>query len=166
MAQGKQPSRSPKDYAAEVDALLKKLPYADADALDPGMSSGPRSPAPAPLTASGNRRAMAPSLSPAEQRQANLWVWARVGLSVVFAVALTQWPYARACGFGLFLYVAVVVVMLLAGGWCAVTSWKRRLPWAHGIALILVFWGITLAAEVVLPRVGYASEYARWLCIP
>lgn len=163
---GKPPSRSPKDFSAEVDALLKKLPYADPDAPAPGAVSGPRRAAQPPVTASGNRGAVAPSLSPGQQRQANLWVWGRIGLVTVFAVALTQWPYARVCGFGLFLYGAVVVVMLLAGGWCAVASWKRRLAWAHGIALILVFWGITLAAEIVLPRVGYASEYARWLCIP
>ncbi len=93
-------------------------------------------------------------------------MWGRIGFVAVFAVALTQWPYDRACGWGLAFYVVAVAAMLLAGGWCAVASWKRHLAWAHGMALILVFWGITLAAEVVLPRVGYASEYARWLCIP
>jgi hypothetical protein len=164
MAQGKQPSRSPKDLAAEVDALLKKLPYADPAAPDSGMQTGPGGAASVPLSASGNRRA-AQLLSPAEQRQANLWVWARVGLAAVFAVALTQWPYARACGFGLFAYGTAVLVLQVAGGWCAIASWKRRLPWAHAFALIMVFWGITLAAEIVLPRVGYASEQATWWCV-
>ena len=164
MAPGKQPSRSPKDLTAEVDALLKKLPYADPAAPGPGMQPGVGGGASVPLTASGNRRA-AQLLSPAEQRQANPWVWARVGLAAVLAVALTQWPYARACGFGLFAYGTAVLVLLVAGGWCAIASWKRRLPWAHVLALIMVFWGITLAAEIVLPRIGYASEHATWRCL-
>jgi hypothetical protein len=34
----------------------------------------------------------------------------------------------------------------------------------HVLSLILVFWGIVLAAEQVLPRIGYAAERATWRC--
>jgi hypothetical protein len=31
-------------------------------------------------------------------------------------------------------------------------------------SLILGFWGVVLAAEQVLPRIGYAEEEATWMC--
>jgi hypothetical protein len=36
----------------------------------------------------------------------------------------------------------------------------------HVLSLMLVFWGIVLTAEQLLPRIGYAAESATWRCAP
>ena len=36
---------------------------------------------------------------------------------------------------------------------------------AHLVSLIALFWGIVLAAEQILPRVGYAASEAVWRCV-
>jgi hypothetical protein len=43
-------------------------------------------------------------------------------------------------------------------------SWKQRSAAAHVLALLIVLWGIALAAERVLPRTGYAAARASWGC--
>jgi len=55
-------------------------------------------------------------------------------------------------------------MVMLAGGWIAVSSWRLRVGVVHTLALMLLFWGIVLAAEQALPRVGYAAERATWRC--
>ena len=55
-------------------------------------------------------------------------------------------------------------MVVLAGVWIAVVSWKLRSGAAHALAFLLLFWGIVLVAERVLPRVGYAAERASWGC--
>jgi hypothetical protein len=60
--------------------------------------------------------------------------------------------------------MGAVAVVLLAGGWIAAVSWERRNGVVHILALVLLLWGITLTAERVLPRVGYAAEHAVWGC--
>ena len=34
----------------------------------------------------------------------------------------------------------------------------------HLLSLVLFYWGLVLAAEQVLPRIGYADDPAAWLC--
>jgi hypothetical protein len=55
-------------------------------------------------------------------------------------------------------------VLLLVAAWAAIAAWKLRVPAAHVLGLAVGFWGIVLAAEQVLPRVGYAAEVATWRC--
>lgn len=151
------PKRDP--LADEIDALLKKLPHAEPE---PSASkpAAPRQPAPAP-----NR---APPAVPRPSARAvgrpPLGVWAQVGAGVLLAAALTQWPYGAACGWGLLGYGSAVTAMLIVGGWCATEAWRARLAAAHVVSLIVVFWGIALAAEVILPRIGYAADAATWRC--
>ncbi len=57
---------------------------------------------------------------------------------------------------------ARVLLGIAFGG--LMTSWKLRNAAAHILSLILFFWGIVLAAEQVLPRIGYAAERASWRC--
>ena len=40
--------------------------------------------------------------------------------------------------------------------WIAFVSWRLRRGVAHVLGLILFFWGTVLAAEQLLPRIGYA----------
>jgi hypothetical protein len=86
-------------------------------------------------------------------------------LGVTLGGAMTQWPYPHGCGWPLLGYLGAVVVVMLAGGWTAVASWKLRSGVVHVLSLILFFWGIVLAAEQVLPRVGYAADRASLVCI-
>lgn len=91
-------------------------------------------------------------------------MWSVVGSGIVLGVALTQWPYAAACGFPLFGYLATILVVLVMAGWGFIASWRRRMAVAHITALVVGFWGILLAAEQILPRIGYASTEATWMC--
>jgi hypothetical protein len=90
--------------------------------------------------------------------------WARVALAVLLGVCITQWPYAHECGLALLGYSGAVGTVILAGSWVGLVSWRRRNPYAHVLALVLAFWGIVLAAEQLLPRIGYAAEPAAWQC--
>jgi hypothetical protein len=55
-------------------------------------------------------------------------------------------------------------VILLGGSWAAVWAWRVRSASAHLVALIVIFWGIVLSAEQVLPRIGYAATQSEWRC--
>ena len=164
MAKDKQPQRPKHDpLAEEIDALLKKLPHAD-----PGLKGEePRRPAPVPGS-TGPRPAVRPGVGHKGQPPANgrapLAVWGRVALGALFAVGLSQWPYRTQCGWPLFGYTAVVALMLVVGGWCALASWRHHMGAAHLVSLGLVFWGIVLGAEVLLPRIGYSVDSETWRC--
>ena len=53
-------------------------------------------------------------------------VWACVGLGVLLGAALPYWPYDRACGSWLLLYMVAVGIVFVAGIWGARVSWKSR----------------------------------------
>ncbi|NIM48480.1 MAG: hypothetical protein GTN62_02200 [Gemmatimonadales bacterium] len=38
------------------------------------------------------------------------------------------------------------------------------MAFAQIVSLIVVYWGIVLAAEQILPRIGYAKAEASWRC--
>jgi hypothetical protein len=77
---------------------------------------------------------------------------------------MAAYPYFRECGLPLFGYLCAVVTMVLAGGWVAVLSWQIRNEFAHMLSLALILWGLVLAADVLLPRTGYAAVPATWQC--
>lgn len=87
-----------------------------------------------------------------------------MALGAILGGLITQWPYPHACGWPLAGYLAAVAMVVLAGVWIAVVSWKLRSGAAHVLAFLLLFWGIALVAERVLPRTGYAAEHASWRC--
>lgn len=162
----KKPPENRRDSLAdEVDALLKKLPGAD-----PSLGGDPDAPRPAAagLGVPGGVRPQRPaptrprSDGPTTRQKAG--TWAMLGAGVVLGVALLQWPYASACGVSLFGYLLSVVTLIVVAGWVFITSWFYRMGLVHTAALILAFWGIVLAAEQVLPRIGYAEEEATWFC--
>ena len=93
-----------------------------------------------------------------------LALWARVALGILLGVLITQWPYPHGCGWPLARYLGAVGVVVLAGAWIAVVSWRLRSGIAHVLAYLLLFWGMALVAERVLPRVGYAAEQGQWGC--
>ncbi|HEX6315121.1 MAG TPA: hypothetical protein VFZ73_09695 [Gemmatimonadaceae bacterium] len=105
----------------------------------------------------------------AVQRQTTTFgVMARLLLAVALGVGMVFWPYSARCGAGLFGYLGAVGVLIAAGGWSAVWTWKHRSPKAHVLSLLLMLWGGVLGAQEVLPRIGYAipteAHPAAWMC--
>ena len=91
-------------------------------------------------------------------------LWGRVALGIALGIMIVGWPYFRACGLPLFGYLFAVVALIGAGLWTAVLAWKLGNAWAHVVSLILLFWGIVLAAGEILPRNGYAAVAESWQC--
>ena len=91
-------------------------------------------------------------------------VWTSLGLGVALGVAMPFWPYPKACAWWLLFYLFAVAMVVVAGVWAARLTWVTRLGVAHMLALGVVFWGITLAADETLPRIGYAKTEAVWFC--
>ncbi len=91
-------------------------------------------------------------------------VWGSVSLGLLLGLALPEWPYDRACGSWLLLYLSAVSLVMIAGLWGARVSWRGRIGWAHILAVITIIWGLALTAHEVLPRVGYAKTRLAWRC--
>lgn len=145
------PSTDQTAMAGDVDRLLRQLsPEAAAHARPrPMMTPSPRT------------KLSRPRVAPAGPTP--LGVWARVVITALAAVAMTQWPYA-VCGFPLAAYLAAVAVVLVAGGWAAHAAWRAGMGAAHVAAIVLLFTGATLGALQVLPRLGYAPVETTWRC--
>lgn len=127
-------------------------------AIDKAMARAPAPTAGAPV-------ATKPVESPAlVTRRAVLATWLRVLLGLVLAGAMTQWPYAHECGVELYFYLAAAFTVIVAGIWSGISSWYRRLGWAHTLSLMVALWGIFLAGREILPRIGYAKHIAYWVC--
>lgn len=147
--EGKDPAGNNQE-AAVVDQLIRKLrPFDRSFGSERPTTVGAR-----PLS---RFRAGRPPMRPGA-------VWACVALGVLLGVALPQWPYARDCGWWLLLYLTAVGTVVVAGMWGARVTWKSRLGFAHVVALGTILWGLTLTAQEVLPRVGYAKTRAAWRC--
>jgi hypothetical protein len=93
----------------------------------------------------------------AQQRTAMFGAGARLILVFALFAALWFWPYANACGVGLFSYVAVQAVIVAGGVWVAATTWRYRLAKMHILSLLIILVGLGLIASEVLPRTGYAA---------
>ena len=149
---------APRDWdkeMAEIDKLMAQ-PSAQLPAKAGAAPSAPARP-------SGGGAAPVPA-APVVSRKAVFATWLKVLLAALAAGAMTQWPYAHACGTGLFLYLGASAVIALSGVTGAISSWKRRMGLAHIVSLLVMLWGVGLAAAVVLPRIGYAREAATWFC--
>lgn len=98
----------------------------------------------------------------------NFGVYARLTLAVAIGVGIIFWPYANRCGLGLAGYLGAVGAVIVSGAWSAVWTFRHRAARAHFLALLLVLWGLILAAIDVLPRIGYAKPTtdhpAVWAC--
>jgi hypothetical protein len=97
-----------------------------------------------------------------------LGVALRLTLSLALGVGMAFWPYGTRCGLPLFGYLAAAGVVVATGVWTALWTWRHRSGRGHLLALALVVWGAVLAANEILPRVGYArpteAHPAIWFC--
>ncbi len=98
------------------------------------------------------------------RRMELMGAWARTLSSAALGVAVLYWPYARECGWLLHAYLGCVAAVLVTGGWASFSAWRVRVAAAHVVALVVMFWGTVLAAEQILPRIGYAASSAIWTC--
>jgi hypothetical protein len=149
---GKDPAHDNRE-AAVVDQLIRKLrPF------NPSSSSFlSERPSPAGARPLTRIRPVHGPMRPAA-------VWSCVMLGVLLGAALPYWPYARACGWWLLLYMTAVGTVVIAGTWGAGVSWRSRVALPHVIAVCTIIWGLALLTHEVLPRVGYAKTRAAWRC--
>ena len=103
-----------------------------------------------------------------QAKTSSMGAFLRLGLAVALAIGILFWPYAARCGPGLAAYLGAVSAVALGGLWSAVWTWKHRTSKAHVLSLLLILWGLVLAAAEVLPRAGYAkptlAHPAIWTC--
>lgn len=147
----------PRDWdkeLAEIDKLMGK----------PGAAPAPRPAALPGGQGAAAPRPAAPAPPAAVSRRGITGAWARALAGAVLAGAMTQWPYAHACGGALLLYTLAAATVVVTGVWGGVATWRSRLAAAHVLSLVVTGWGIGLVAAVVLPRIGYAAEQLAWWC--
>ncbi len=147
----KPPDRDWDKELADIDKIIAKQPVA-APGPAPAAPAAPRPTLPA-------ARANEPP-----RHRVLLTTWLRVLLAIGVAAAMTQWPYAHGCGFQLYLYLGAAGVVVIAGLWGSVVSWKRRMGLAHVLSLLVTLWGGYLAGKVVLDRTSYPKEPRSWSC--
>lgn len=102
------------------------------------------------------------------KRPSTFGALARLTLAVLVGVAILFWPYSARCGAGLAAYLGAVAVVVMAGVWSAVWTWRHRTARAHLLSLLVVVWGLVLGGLEILPRAGYAiptaAHPAAWSC--
>ena len=102
-----------------------------------------------------------------QKNTSTLGVMARLLLAVALGVGMLFWPYDARCGLGLAGYLAAVGVVVGAGVWSSVWTWRHRSSRGHVLSLLLILWGGLLGAIEILPRVGYSKPdalRAGWSC--
>lgn len=128
---------------------------------------------PDPIIRLENSRKPAADRHPRNQRNggpSSLAAWVRVALVVALAVGIYFWPYARACGVGLFSYMGASALLVTGSLWAATSSWQARVARAHAASMLMLIVALAVLATQVLPRIGYAkvdaSNPPMWNCRP
>ena len=145
-------SDQPRDWDKELANIDKAISRLPSQAPVPAARGG----APVPAPRAGEL--------PTGGRLATFTTWLRVILGLALAIGITQWPYPSACGFNLAVYLGAIGVVTVAGLWSSISSWRRRLGLAHTLSLLVLLWGLVLAAREVLPRTGYTRQVRTWSC--
>jgi hypothetical protein len=102
-----------------------------------------------------------------QRATSTLGVMARLVLATALGVGMLFWPYDAKCGVGLLGYLAATGVVVTAGVWSSIWTWRHRSSRGHILSLLLVLWGSVLAAIEILPRSGYAKPDPNrpgWSC--
>lgn len=147
---------SDRDWDAELRKIDRQMEQVSDNAI-----------LPAPAAATPAQKA---AVADRQRATSTFGVFARLSLAVALGVGIIFWPYAARCGVGLAAYLGAVTALVVSGGWSALWTWRHRAARAHLLSLLLVLWGLVLAATEVLPRVGYAiptaAHPATWSCAP
>jgi hypothetical protein len=167
-----------KQLASISDEQLLATPEAAATPPRAGAPTAapvaPPSARPAAGPAAAGAAAAAPALIPPPGTAApvgwrtRLALNGKLGLAVAASVGIVFWPYAYRCGADLAIYLAAVAGVTLLGLWAARSTWHHRAGKRHALALLVVGWGISLAAWQALPRMGHAMPTMErpgiWAC--
>ncbi len=86
--------------------------------------------------------------------RARLAVNGKLLVALAAGVGILFWPWGWRCGSDLVVFMAAVAGVTLSGVWAARSTWHHRAGKRHALALLVVLWGITLAAWQILPRAG------------
>jgi len=125
-------------------------------------------PEPSPAEIRARRAAEQRAEQRRKDRAAKLAVHARLLLVTALAGAIVVWPYSRECGPGLVAFMGAEGMIVAGGLWLMACTWRSRMAKTHGVALVLVLWGLMLIGHQILPRIGYAktdpAKPARWWC--
>jgi len=144
---------STKDWDSELKKIDRMLEGASDEALLPAKTA---------KTPEARAEAVAKQKS-----TTTLGVMARLLLAVSLGVGMVFWPYEAKCGLALAGYLAAVGVLIGAGVWSAIWTWRHRSSRGHVLSLLLILWGGVLGAIEVLPRIGYAKPdptRVGWMC--
>lgn len=143
-----------KDWESELKKIDRQLESISDEALLPAKNA----PTPAAKAVAVEKQA----------HTSTLGVMLRLVLAVALGVGIVFWPYGTRCGLPLVGYLASAGLISIAGAWSAVWTWRHRSWRGHLLSLALVLWGALVAANEVLPRIGYARPTADhpavWLC--
>ena len=144
---------STKDWDSELKKIDRMLEGASDEALLPAKSA---------------KTPQARAEAVEKQRTTStLAVMARLVLASALGVGMLFWPYDAKCGAGLAGYLAATIVLVAAGVWSSIWTWRHRSSRGHILSLLLVLWGGVLAAIEILPRSGYAKQDPNrpgWSC--
>lgn len=125
-------------------------------------------PEPSPAEVRARKLAEIRAREEADKRMSVVGASARLVLVAALTGALWWWPYASKCGLSLALLIGAQSMVVVAGVWAAVFSWRHRFPASHTAALVLVLTGLVLVAAQVLPRFGYVTvagmHATQWRC--
>ena len=145
---------SDRDWSKELAKVDRQLESASDEAMFP-----------APRNATPTARAQTIEV---REKTSTVGAVLRLLLATALGVAMLFWPYDARCGLGLAAYLGATGVLLLAGAWSAVWTWRNRTGRAHTLSLLIILWGLVLGAVEILPRAGYAKPTldrpAGWLC--
>ena len=126
-------------------------------------------PEPSPAELRSRRAAERRAEERRKERTTRLGVLARLTLVVALAAAIAFWPYRRECGAALFAYMGAEAMIVAGGLWLMACTWRSRMAKTHGVALLMLLWGLVLIGHEILPRIGYARSDAadppRWVCL-
>lgn len=155
----------PRDWdkeMAEIDRLLAKsgTPVAPATPAAPSMPTKP--------ARSGEPKSVAPGTASATAIVTRghhiAGVWLRALLGVAAAAALPFWPYAKACGTMLYLYLLAIFAVIVVGIWTMRGAWTHRRGVAHVAGLLVLLAGLGFAAVEILQRTSLAAVRLAWTC--
>jgi len=144
---------SSKDWDSELKKIDRMLEGASDEALLPAKSA--KTP---------QARA---EIVEKQRSTSTLGVMARLVLATALGVGMLFWPYDAKCGVGLAGYLAATGVVVAAGVWSSIWTWRHRSSRGHILSLLLMLWGSVLAAIEILPRSGYAKPDPNrpgWSC--
>jgi hypothetical protein len=105
---------------------------------------------------------VAPQASRPRIRPVTLWLITLLG--PIGAAGLAIWPYPKACGISLGVYLVGLLAVWGASIWAMRTAWAAQRAAAMVIGVLTLIASLTLVALEVLPRVGYARTSLTWTC--